>query len=847
MWRVTWKGLAGHKLRLALTVLAIVLGVSLISGSYVFTDTLDDVFDDLFAGSFTGIDVQVRPEVTANGDTGFAVPGLLDADLTGTIAEVPGVSEVVPTVAGVVSILGPDGTPVGASGPPTIASSWSDVGPLELLDGEPPSADGEVAVDAGTAGDLGLALGDDIEIAYRGGSGTFEVVGFVGFGGTTQLGGMSFLAVDLVTAQRILGVPGQVNAFAVVGEEGTTPEELIAALAPLLPEGAEAVSGETASEDQLATFKEALGFLNTFLLVFGYVSLFVGAFLIQNTFQIMVAQRSRELALLRAIGATRRQVTRMVLGEAAVVGTLGSLLGIGGGVALAALIRLAFETFGGELPAGGFRVLPRTVAVSLAAGLAVTLVSALVPARAAGRVPPVAAMREALAAPADRSLRRRALTGGLVIAAGVASGLVGLLADLPAGIPAVGLVGGGAAVVFIGLGLVSPAFARPLGRTLGAPLSALFGTTGRLARENAVRSPRRTAATASAIMIGIALVGLVTTLAATIEATTDRLIGDTFRADVIVQPAGFVGGGIDPSVGDEIAALPGVRAVSRLRQEPVTVDGRARFLAAADMAALGETIRLDAREGDPAAVAGSGIAVSATRAENDAIGIGDEVTVEYPGSGARTYTVEAVLEESGLGADYYVGLDAWDATHPAVVDSALYIAFDPDADPAAIRTAVEAAAAAAPGTTVLDQTEFRDQAVAQLDTFVRLVYALLAMALVIGFVGIINTLLLSVHERTREIGLLRAIGALRSQIRGMVTGEAAIIAVFGALVGTLVGVAFAWAIVEVLQGDTPLVFRVPVGTLVGAVAVSAGAGVIAAILPARRAARLDVLAAISYE
>ena len=466
------------------------------------------------------------------------------------------------------------------------------------------------------------------------------------------------------------------------------------------------------------------------------------------------------------------------------------------------------------------------------AGVTVTLGAALVPALAAGRVPPVAAMREADAPPPARSLRRRSLVGGAVLAAGLGLGLAGLFADLPAIVPPVGLVGGGAGIVFIGLALLAPVFARPLGLTIGAPFPVVFGATGNLARENAVRSPRRTAATASAIMIGVALAGLVTTLAATIEATTDRLISDTFRSDLVVQPAGFVGGGIDPAIADDIAAIPGVRAVSRLRQEPVTVDGRSRFIAAADMATITDTIRLDVRSGDLSTVAGTGIAVSARRADEDSLSLGDTVTVGFPGSGNVTYAVAAVLEEAGIGADYYIGLDAWDATHPTVFDSAIYVGFEPNADSDGVRSDVEKITAASPGTTVLDQTEFRDQAISQLDTFVRLVFALLAMALVIGFVGIINTLLLSVHERTREIGLLRALGALRSQIRGMITGEAVIIATFGAVVGTVVGVAFGWAIVEALQGDTPLVFSVPVPTLLGAVAISAGAGVVAAILPA---------------
>ncbi|MDH5615940.1 MAG: ABC transporter permease, partial [Acidimicrobiia bacterium] len=428
MFRATWKGLLGHKLRMALTLLAIVLGVGLVAGSYIFTDTLTRVFDDLFAESFAGIDVQVRRSFEP--DLGFALPDRMPESLVADIQSVDGVEEAIGTVAGLITLAGPEEV-VGGQGPPTIAGSWAETAsPLRIREGLAPISDEQIVIDAATAEREGLRIGDQVTVLALGGPESFRIVGTLGFGGSDNFGGATFVAFEYRTIQRLLKAEGLVDAISIVGDSGLTPEQLIARIAPVLPEGVEAVTAQTAAEEQLANFKQALGFLNTFLLVFGFVALFVGAFLIQNTFQIVVAQRTRELALLRAIGATRTQVSRMVLGEAFLVALVGSLIGVAAGAGLATLIRAAFQAFGGNLPSTTLQILPRTVAIALAAGVGVTLISAYLPARQAGKVPPVAAMRQALSLPSPRSLHRRAIVGGSVLSLGAATLATGLLVTI---------------------------------------------------------------------------------------------------------------------------------------------------------------------------------------------------------------------------------------------------------------------------------------------------------------------------------------------------------------------------------------------------------------------------------
>lgn len=846
MWRATWKGLLGHKLRLALTALAIVLGTGFVSGSYVFTDTLGQIFDDLFAGAFAGTDVIVQS--VADEDLSFALRDRLEPTLVGEIAGLEGVAAAEGTVVGFLSLANQEGELLGGQGPPTIGAAWVETGnAFELRAGQPPAADGELVIDAASAERFGLEVGDRVQLIALGRPEDFSVVGLIGLGSSDGFGGATAVGLEKATADRIFGAGGKLDAINVVADEEVTPETLIDRIGPILPKGVEVIDARLAAEQQLEGFKQALGFINTFLLVFGAVSLFVGSFLIQNTFRIIVTQRTRELALLRAIGATRAQVIRMVLTEAALVSLTASALGVLAGVGLAVGIRLIFEAFGGNLPAGDLVLAPRTIVVGITAGMVVTIVSALVPALAASRIPPVAAMREAVALPPPRSLRRRAVIGTAITSTGLALLGVGLLVRLPTeAVSEVALVGAGAGILFIGVAVLTPLFARPLGRTLGAPVAAT-GMVGRLARENAVRSPRRTSATSSSIMIGTALAGLALIMGASLSATTDALIADRFRSDLIIQPSGFGATQLSPELATELAALPEVERVASLRQGLAEANDQQVFLGAADMAALTALFRFELEGGDLSDVAGSRVALSTELADELGVALDDSVELAFARSGVQPFTVTALYVPAGPGPDGYIGLDAWDDNFIERFDSAVFVDLAGDVAFADGRAAVTTAADSYPGAEVLDQNQFAEEAKTQIRGFVSFVFAMLGLTLLIGFFGILNTLLLSVIERTREIGLLRAVGTTRNQLRMMVTWEAVIVAVFGALVGITLGIFFGWAIVASLGRDSELVLSIPVGWLAVALGVAAVAGVVAAVYPAWRASRLNVLAAIAYE
>lgn len=846
MWRATWKGLLGHKLRLALTALAIFLGTSFIAGSYVFTDTLGGLFDDLFSNAFAGTDVIVQ--ATLDEDLSFVQRQRFDPSVVDDILAVDGVADAEGTVGGFANLATLDGEVLGGQGPPTLGSAWIEVGnPFELRDGRPPEADGELVVDKASADRFGLAVGDQVQVISLGRPETFTVVGLIGVGTTDGFGGATAIGMVMPAADRVFGADGQFDAVNVVADEGVDPATLAERISPVLPDGVEAIDARLAAEEQLAGFKEALGFINTFLLVFGLVALFAGTFLIQNTFQIIVTQRTRELALLRAIGSTRSQVIRMVLGEATLVAVAASAIGVLGGIGLANLIRLAFETFGGNIPDGDLVVAPRTIAVALVTGLVVTLLSAIVPAVNASRIPPVAAMREALALPRPKSLRRRGIVGGALAALGIGLLFAGLRGFSPGTLSPVAVVGAGAAAMFVGISVLTPLFARPVGRTLGAPIAAT-GTVGRLAQENAVRSPRRTAATSSSIMIGTALAGLALILGSSLDVTTEVLIADRFRSDLIVQPGGFGGAELSPEIGAELATLPEVESLVAVRRNAAQIEGDTSFISAADMPGLIELVRFEQVAGDMAAIGDDEVAVSSDLAEEQSLDPGDAITITFGSTGDQTFTVGAVFAADGPGADAYITIPAWDANFTERFDSSIFVNLDDDVALESGRAALESVTADYPGTDVLDQNQFAEEAQSQIRQFIGLVFALLALTLVIGFVGILNTLLLSIIERTREIGLLRAVGTTRRQLSRMVTWEAVIVAVFGAGLGLVLGVFFGWAVIASLQADdVEIVLSIPETWLAMAVGAAAVAGIVAAVYPARRASRLNVLEAIAYE
>ena len=534
--RITLRGLASHRARLALTGLSIVLGVAFVAGTYVFTDTLGDSFDTLFDDAFAGIDVQVR-SVGAD-DLEFAQADRIPADLLERVATVPGVADAWGSVVGYAQFLSSDGEPIVNGGAPTFGLSWPDTTgetSYRIRTGGPPTGPGEVVMDASTAARFDFAVGDTVTILTAGPTIEATISGTAGYGDAGSFGGATAALFDLATAQDLLGADGRFDTIDVIVAAGISSQAVIERLDPLLPDGVEAVTASTAADDLAGTIRQGLGFFTTFLLVFAFIALFVGSFIIQNTFRIVVAQRTRELALLRAIGATGGQVTRVVVTEAAIVGLAAAVVGLGLGIGLAVGLRAVFEALGAAFPPSPVRIAPRTIVVALTVGVAVTLVSALIPARKAATVPPVAPLQNVDLSPGRRSLRNRTVLGIALNVIGTLALFQGLF-DLvtTAALSPIQFVGIGAAAVFIGVAVLSPVFARPVAAVIGAPLPRLLKTPGLLARGNAMRSPRRTSATASALMVGLALVSGISILAASAKATVGELLtgGGRDRHDI---------------------------------------------------------------------------------------------------------------------------------------------------------------------------------------------------------------------------------------------------------------------------------------------------------------------------
>ncbi|MGZ8784533.1 MAG: ABC transporter permease [Acidimicrobiia bacterium] len=849
MWRATVKGLLGHKLRMALTVLAITIGVGFVAGSFVFTDTLGSVFDDLFAGTTEGIDVTVRPVIATGNDFGFSLPERIPAAVLEDVRAVDGVEEATGSLFWFVQLLDKNGDIASTTGPPTFGASWTDTnrpGAFSLREGARPSADGQVALDRKTAERLGFSIGDTVQIVIFGPPESFTLVGLAGFGEADNLGGAGFALFDLSTAQRLFNSGDAFDTIEVAATPGVSPEALVERIQPILPAKVEAVTAQSVAEEQAAALKEGLGFFNTFLLVFAGIALFVGTFIIQNTFRIIVAQRTRELALFRALGATSRQVTGMVLSEAAIVGVISSGLGLVFGVGLANVLAIAYEFFGGDLPEAALEVRLRTVLVALAVGVLVTLVSALLPARKAASVPPVAAMRD-VESTTFRSMRTRAIAGGAITAFGVALGLLGLFVELPVDwIDPIALVGAGAAVVFIGVAVISPLFTRLVSGTIGAPFPRLFALPGILARENSMRKPRRTAATAAALMIGLALVSLATILAASFRGTVRQVIDDSFRADLVISELGFGGIGFSPSIADGVALLPEIDTLARTRFGQAAVNENPVFVSAVQTDTFLDLFSIDLIDGGFEALTSPSVALRASRAEALGVGVGDTVTMTFARTGVQQLPVVAIWDGQGIQASFLISLETFEANFLEQLDAQVLIALADGATIEEGRAAVESVTGAFPNVQIQDQADFKKQTESQINLILSLIFVMLLLSVFIALLGITNTLSLSIIERTREIGLLRAVGMSRKQVRRMIRWESVIISVFGAVLGIVLGIIFGWAVVRALS-DQGLLFVLPTGQLIGALFAAGVAGVVAAILPAWRASRLNVLEAIAYE
>jgi putative ABC transport system permease protein len=854
MWRATFKSLLAKKLRLVLTAVSVVLGIGFVAGTYVLTDTMNAAFEELFAQTSGASDVVVRS--TSAFDSTVEGPGgggggddrtPLPESVLDDVASVSGVALAVGDVQGYAQMVDP-GTDevIGGVGPPTIGTNWNELAADVLTlrgDGSPPVGPDEVVVDAATARNADLSVGDRISILFQGPPGEFTIVGVAGFGEADNLAGATLAVFDTETAQRVLDKQGVFDAISVVGEEGVAASELRASVDAVLPEGAEAVTSTTVADEATQALQEGLGFFRTALLVFAFVALFVGSFIIFNTFSIIVAQRTRELALLRALGASRRQVVLSVVVEAFVVGLVASALGIVAGIGIAIGLQGLLGAFNIDLPSTSIQLLPRTIVVSLLVGVIVTVVASVLPARRAGSVTPIQALREAADLPTPKGLvGRRLAVAVAVTAAGVGALAYGLFG---AESNAATIVGVGAAITFIGVAMLSPLAARPVAGGLGAPLRRL-SVQARLGRENAMRSPRRTASTATALMIGLGLVSMVAILAASLKASFDAALTDTLKADYTLSTSSFTS--FSPEVGVLVAALPEVGTASAFRQNGFRVAGSTSFLTAVDPASVEEVATLEVAEGEVAALAGSDtVLVHRDVAADNGWSVGDEVPAEFASTGEAPLTIVGIYDENRLVGDYVISLETYEGLYTEQLDTFVLVKASEGTPLDGTGAAIEAAVAEFPNVQVQDQAAFREQQAGFVDQLLGLVTALLAMAILIALFGIVNTLGLSIYERTRELGLLRAVGMSRAQVKRMIRWESIIIAVFGAVLGIAIGVLFGWALQQALANEGVSEFVVPVGQLAVYLVLAALAGVLAAIWPARRAARLNVLDAISYE
>jgi putative ABC transport system permease protein len=845
---VTWKGLLAHKIRLATTAIAVLIGVAFMAGTLVLTATIGSTFDGLYADINAGTDVVVRGAQSVNAGFGD-VRGPVPESVLATVQAVDGVRIAEGNVNGYAQYVGKDGKAVGNPnrGAPTLGFAWSDdesLNPLRLASGTAPQNPDDVVVDKATADKEGFAVGDRVTILTQAGSEQFTVSGIARFGNVDSPLGATLAVFTTPTAQRVLGLPGQFSAIAAAADPGISQQELASRVQEVLPDGLEAVTGKDLTEEQQSQTRQIVGSFSTFLLVFAAVALFVGCFLIYNTFSIIVAQRGREMALLRAIGAARRQVLTSVLVEALVTGFVASAIGVVVGMGVAVGLRSLLSAFGFGIPATGLTVEPNAIIVPIVVGVLITVASAFFPARKASKVPPVAAMRSVQIDDSSRSVARMIL-GALILGLGILQLFIGLVSRPD---NALLIVGGGVVFTFLGVAALGPVIARPVARVIGWPIARFRHMPGVLARDNAMRNPKRTASTAAALMIGVGLVAFILIFWSSATDSIRGVVNKGFVGDFVVQSNAGFDGGLPPSVATQIRALPEVATVAETRNVVAEVDGNGAFMLAVNPQTFGTLADLQLQDGTLDALAGTGtIAVYDQTAKDKGWAVGDTVPVTFPATGPQELTVVATFGEQNIGGTYLIGLPTAEANTAVQVDNSVYVKLAPGVSPDAGRKAIETVTDAYPNAQVQDKVEFADSIVGQVTSLLLFVIVLLLLAVVIALIGIANTLALSIFERTREIGLLRAVGMTRTQVRSAVRWESVIMALLGTALGLVIGLFFGWALIRALADQGFDTFSVPIPLLVLVVVVAFGAGVLAAVFPARRASNLNVLAAISSE
>ncbi len=852
MLKLSWRDLRGHVGRYVLTFLAVVIGVGFVAGVITLSDTISRTFDDLFASLYQGTDVAVRGrgqfELGAEFGGGVARPRI-DAALVDVVAGVDGVAAVSGFVQGYARPIGPDGVPYGNPnfGAPTIGTNWRDVAalnPFQLVEGRAPAGPSEIVFDRRTAERTGYRVGDTASFQTQDGVHQATLVGIARFGRADSPAGTAVTLFDDDTAQRLLAAPGQVDTIVIQADEGAAPAAVAERVRRELTTSAtgsdvEVVTGAQQVGETQDAARETFAGIRTFLLVFALISVLVGSFVIYTSFSFIVAQRQRQVALLRAIGASRRQVLVAVVAESAVVGLLASLVGYGVGVGIASLLAGAF------VPGARAVVVPRSFAASLAVGTLVTAASAFVPAARASSVPPVAAMRDVAIDTSHRSWWRIAfglllgVAGGAALAAGTADARV-------AGLSPLELSGAGMLGVFLALIVLGPVVARPVALTLGRPVPALRGIVGRLAQQNAARNPRRTASTASALLIGLGIVSLFLVINASLRASLDDTVDNRFRGDLVVDSGGtFLGGGLPGAIAAEVNQLPEVDAATGVRFGLAQIDGRAEAVGGLNPDTAFDLFDLTVTAGDVGDLDADGVAVFADRARREGWQVGDEIPVVFGDTGDLPFTIAALLDSRDLTGTFVMGTDAFDANLPQTGDAQIWIQLAPEVSAEEGRAVIEPLVAEFPSAQVQDVGEFKAGVKSQYDVLLVLVNALLTLTILIAMIGIVNTLVLSIVERRREIGLTRAVGATRGQVRAAIRWEALVIAAMGLAGAVTVGVAFGWALVRALADEGFRVFALPAGQLALCAALTGVLTLVASVIPALWAGRRPVLTALA--
>jgi putative ABC transport system permease protein len=854
MIRVAYRSLAKRRLRTLLTVLAIVVGTGMVTAALVLGDTMRKGADSLTAASYEGTDAVVSAKTPFEIDTQSAgASPTIPASTLGRVRALPQVGTAVGDITDQqTKLIGKDGKPIGTGpyfgvGYDPGARGAEELSPFHLRSGHFARTGDEAVVDVGTARKQGWHVGDRVRISARGAAQSFRLSGIASFGDVDSLGTATTAVLDLHAAQGLMGKQGAYDNVLVHAAPGVAPAALRHALAEKVP-GVQVRTAKASDRFGLDSLHQVVGWVKVILLVFGGVAILVGAFTIANTMSITLVQRSRELALMRALGATRRQVLRSVLAEALAVGLAGSVLGIGAGVLIAKGLSSAMASGGMDLPQAGTVFSASTVVVALAVGIGVTMLAALGPAMRGTRVSPVQAMREGAVIPQSRFGRRSVpIATGMLALAVVLLG-TGVLAPGLGGGARGGLIGVGVVLLFLGVALVSPRLARPLASAIGRPLARFGGSAGGLARQNAMRDPGRTAATASALMVGLSLVVFVSVIGQGVRESTTGAIEKQVRAGYVLGSTdGWTE--LDPAAAHAVAGAPGVRHVSAMSQDQAQAFGHRVGVNGVDPATIGGAYGYDVSKGaspSPRSLAAGGAIVDKGYAGDHHLDVGSRFTMATPRGHRLHLRVAGIADPPkfnplGLGKVTI----AQEAFRRGFANTRVRLAFV-DTDGAATQAGLDRSLTAFPTVRIQETATFAKDQMAWVDSVLGILYVLLALSVIVSLFGIVNTLVLSVFERRRELGMLRAVGMTRRQVRRMVRHESVITALIGAALGTTVGLALA-ALVTSAFSDQGLQFSVPFGSLVAFVVVAGLAGVLAAVLPARRASKLDPLAALAYE